>query len=330
MTHADALAPTIPMKPPVPQAAGIECHRTNHGLVLTRRWLRAKHYILGALLACGWAWLGSQWARADDVPGWLVFATLFGVSVAYNVASMFINQTTITATERRIEVEHGPLPSPFAVRRALDRDDAVRLSVEARGALFAIVAFDANGRETTLVAPLATVHQARFVEYQLCHLWGLAASASDAEDQKLEKSGAAAGLLALAIPAAIGGTLLFVSELTTAEVSGRLSGGSGKAALEFVPDACTSGQRDGFSGVTLTQAASTSVVRVVNDPVKGQLLVVARPGRDNQVLDGQGCQRFELGTKRTDTNVNEIWLVDGRVDIQCAELSGSVSFSSCQ
>lgn len=330
MTRADALASTIPMKPPVLRAPGIECQRTPGGLILTRRWLRTKHYVLGALVVLGWAWLGSQWSQADGAPGWLVLATLFGVSLAYNVATMFINQTKIHMTDRHVEVTHGPFPSPFAVRRELDKEGVARLSVEARGALFAIVAIAGDGQKSTVVAPLASVHQARFVEYQLSHAWGLVSVVSDREDEKLDKSGAAAGLLGLLIPVAIVGAFVFVSDLTSANVSGSLSGGKGAGALHFVPDGCTSGQRDGFSGVTLTQTGSPDVVRVVSDPIEGKLLVVARPGRKGQIIRGQGCRTFELEAARTDTNVNEIWLVDGRMKVDCPELSGSVSFGGCQ
>src|SRR5690606_25328110 len=108
------------------------------------------------------------------------------------------------------------------------------------------------------------------------------------------------------------------------------SGGEGVDAFHLAPDGCRSGQRDGFSGVALTQTGRPDVARVVNDPVEGKLLVVARPGRDGQIIKGQDCRTFELEAARTGTNVNEIWLVDGRMKVECPELSGNVSFSGCQ
>ena len=49
----------------------------------------------------------------------------------------------------------------------------------------------------------------------------------------------------------------------------------------------------------------------------------------NHVLTGESCSRFEVNVERTNTNIDEIWAMDGSVTLECSELSGSVKFAGC-
>jgi hypothetical protein len=71
------------------------------------------------------------------------------------------------------------------------------------------------------------------------------------------------------------------------------------------------------------------VVRVVQDPVRGGLVVVAAHGFPNHVLSAESCNRLDAKVERTSTNINDIWVVDGGVSLECRELSGSVTFEGC-
>jgi hypothetical protein len=98
----------------------------------------------------------------------------------------------------------------------------------------------------------------------------------------------------------------------------------------FEPDDCSSGQREGFGGVVLTASAQPGrLVRVVRDPVRGNLVVVVSQGQPNHVLSDRECTRFEVNAERTSTNINDVWVVDGSLTIECSELTGSATFEGC-
>src|SRR4030095_16123465 len=114
------------------------------------------------------------------------------------------------------------------------------------------------------------------------------------------------------------------------EVSGRLQAKGALGSWVFEPDSCSSGQCEGFGGVVLTASAQPErLVRAVRDPVRGNLVVVASNGQPNHVLTDGSCTRFDVKADRTSTNINEVWVVDGRLSIECSELSGSVVFEGC-
>lgn len=179
MTPAEALSATIPMKPLVPRAPGIECRRHQGGVTLRFRWFRPKHYVISLFVVAACASLGSQWANVEGYPTYLVVATLLCACFAYLVMSLFVNETSIFASETRIDVTYGPIPSPFGLRRSVERSQVKRLAVERRGAHWGIVCQLEGGNSMTLVAPLGSSEQATFVESQLKNAWGLAFSAQE-------------------------------------------------------------------------------------------------------------------------------------------------------
>jgi hypothetical protein len=132
------------------------------------------------------------------------------------------------------------------------------------------------------------------------------------------------------IPALIAGILLLFFLVASTDVSGRLRANGALGSWSFEPDDCTSGQREGFGGVVLTAAAHPErVIRVVRDPVRGSLVVVASQGQPNLVLAADSCPRFEVNVERTNTSINEIWAVDGSLTIECRDLVGSAVFEGC-
>lgn len=140
-------------------------------------------------------------------------------------------------------------------------------------------------------------------------------------------AGSGVGLLVVVLVVASLGLFFLIANTS---VEGTLQGSGELADWKRTPDECVSGQREGFGGVELTFKRSRGyALRVVNDPVKGALLVVVRPGHDNLVLDKTTCSKFDLRTVRGNTNVNDIWAVDGHARFECPVLRGKLEFEGC-
>lgn len=329
MDYAETIAATIPMKPPTTECPGLVVKRDGSDIVVKRRWLRNKHYVMLAVVAMAWAFIGPEWGKDEPVSGWLVFGTLFCVAWTYNILAMFVNETTVTASSDRVDVSHGPLASPFGLPRSLTKDEIDHLYAARHGSLFAVHAKLVDGQRQHLVAPLVSSDQANFIVAVLHQTLGQRSTESRST---VSEKGASSGLgwFGLFIPLIVVGALVMFYDMAKSEVSGRLDASGKLGSFSFAPDDCTSGERDGFGGVSLTQKGSSTIVRVVNDPIKGKLIVVVRPGATNQVLDGSTCSAFELDAHRTDTNINDVWVVEGAMKVACSELSGSVEFAGCR
>jgi hypothetical protein len=308
-------------------------------VVIRRRWLRAKHWFLLCLFGGAGLYVAYLWATIG-ANGWLVVGTLFVASWNYNLLAAFVNSTIVSAGSDGVTVRHGPLPSLFARRAAVAKADIAQLFSTTYGAHFAVAVKPKSGGMKRLVAPLVTAEQALFVERELERVLGLVDApvpgelGADGETLQLEgKSprGASSGAgLALAIPVLIAAILGLFFVLTKTEVSGRLSASGALGSWTFEPDDCSSGQREGFGGVVLAaDKARGLVVRVVQDPVRGKLVVVAAGGRPNRVIDAAACSRFDVSVIRTSTSINDIWAMDGKLALECRELSGSVTFEGC-
>jgi hypothetical protein len=334
MATLDAHVPTQFSTLPTHVPQGLTFHVEPNGVVITRRWLRGKHFVFLLVIGAGSAWVANEWQSAQQASGWLIFATLFCVSWCFNLLGMFLNSTTVRASHERIDVSHGPIPSLFARRASVARGDLRALFSAAHGAAFAVQGTTQDGTSRSIVAPLATEDQARFVAQQLQKVFELAATveqseASSATNALSAKASRGLGAFALIIPLFVGGVLFAFFSMAESELAGELRGSGELGSFSFAPTDCSSGQREGFGGVSLTAEGSETIVRVVNDPIKGQLLVVARPGTKNHVIDGSACSRFSLRAARTDTNINDIWVVEGGLDIACPELSGQLTFDGC-
>lgn len=99
----------------------------------------------------------------------------------------------------------------------------------------------------------------------------------------------------------------------------------------FQPDVCRSGEPMGFHGVLLgVDGDDTHRVRVARDPASGSLVVSARKPGTDQAGVFSGCQ-VDGALQRTNTSVNEVWGVEGKITINCPEdgFSGEATFSNC-
>jgi hypothetical protein len=255
-----------------------------------------------------------------------------------NLAAMFVNSTVISATNSGVSVQHGPLPSLFARNAAADKSQIEQLYAATRGSAFAVCAKLNSGESLWLVAPLVTAEQAIFVEQTLERALGLSDFAVEGElgtdavscDGRQPEGARAGAALAFIIPLFIATTVGLFLLVSSSEVSGRLQATGALGSWAFAPDDCDSGEREGFGGVVLKSSKDRGrVVRVVRDPVRGNLVVVASPGKPNYVVAPEGCSRLLVDVRRGNTNINDVWTQDGNLRLECKELSGSVTFEGC-
>jgi hypothetical protein len=351
--NAQAPSPAARLRPPVALPPGMTIaddsadapfgYRSHapSGVVITRRWLRKKHFVMLVVFAAAAAGLVYLWTTSE-ISAWLVIGTLMVASWNYMLLSMFLNKTTVRAgggAGGRIEVRHGPLPHPVFRHQSVAAADVSQLYAVREGSLFAVGADLKNGSKLTLVRPLVTADQAVFVEQQLERVIGLVDFEVPGEisfpagvpgpGAKAASVGWAAAALGPVI--AIGAVgLVFV--ITRTEVSGTLSAGGPLGTWEFAADDCRSGQLDGFFGVTLTaKNGAGRHIRLAADTVRGNLAIVEQPGATpaRTVIEGSSCRRFDLTVTRTSTTINDVRALDGYALLDCDGLSGTVSFEGC-
>jgi hypothetical protein len=343
LRQAPAPAPTSqePAKPrarrPVQLPFGMSMTTLPDRLVIRRRWLRKKHWFLLCIIGSAGAYVAYLWTTLEPSV-WLVLGTLFVLSWNYNLAAMFVNSTVISAAGDGVSVEHGPLPSLFARNAAVEKSQLEQLYGTTFGSGFAVEAKLKQGPPVRLVAPLITAEQAIFVEQTLERTLGLVDFAVEGElgavaadvDGKQPAGARSGAVLAVVLPlfiAAILGLFVFVS---STDVSGRLQAAGALGDWAFEPDDCDSGQLEGFAGVILKSSKMKGrEVRVVKDPVRGNLVVVASSGTPNHVISSETCPGLVLNVRRDNTSINEVWKQDGNVKLDCQELTGSVTFEGC-
>lgn len=324
-------------RPPVQLPVGMSMTTLTDKLVIRRRWLRQKHWFLLCIIGGAGAYVAYLWATLEP-SAWLVLGTLFVLSWNYNLAAMFLNSTVISAAGEGVSVQHGPLPSLFARNTAVAKSQLEQLYAVRFGAAFAVEAKLRSGPTLRLVAPLITSDQALFVEQTLERALGLTDFAVEGElgaapisiDGKRPAGARSGPALALLIPLFIASMLGLFMFISTPEVSGRLQAAGILGTWGFEVDDCDSGQLEGFGGVILKSSkAPGRVVRLVKDPVRGSLVVVALPGAPNHVISSETCPGLVVNVRRGNTNINDVWTQDGNVRLQCAELAGSVTFEGC-
>jgi hypothetical protein len=305
-------------------------------VVIRRRWLRGTDWLSLAVFAALVAYVAYLWGNVGATPG-VAFFALVVASSSYHLAATFVNSTVVTVAGDRVSARHGPLPT-FSVRNsAVEKSDIDQLFSTTLGDDgFAVQARLKSGQTLELVAPLVTPEEALFIEQELERRLGLVDFAVEGELSEVNVQGKRfAGAFwetarVFVFLAFIGGIYGLSVLIDRTEVKGRLQAKGALGSWVFEPDGCTSGQREGFGGVILTASASPGrVVRVVRDPVRGDLVMVASPGQPEHVLGGNPCPHFEVNVERTNTNINDIWAVNGSVAVECDELSGSAAFEGC-
>ncbi len=322
------------LREPVPLPAGMTMTDDGAALVIVRRWLRPKHFVLLLVFGAVDAGLGYLWLTSGASP-WLVIGTLFATSWNLLLLSMFVNSTTLRATADRIEVTHGPLPSLYSTA-SLAVADVQQLFAGRYGSAFEVGALQKDGQRVPLMRPLVTEAQAVFVEQRIEHRLGIVDFAVDGElgtppgvPAAVSKGGggALAALPLVIIGLAVGG--FFLASSSTLEGT-LVASGDRLGAFTFAADACSSGQPRGYFGVELTaQGTPGTVLRAIRDPVRGTLLVFERNGGQPLVLSPENCTTLDVQISQTNTRINGVWVMEGRAHADCAELKGSVTFSGC-
>jgi len=322
---------------PVQLPVGMSMTTLPDRLVIRRRWLRQKHWFLLCIIAGAGAGVAYLWTTFEPSV-WLVLGTLFVSSWNYNLAAMFVNSTVITAAGDGVSVKHGPFPSLFARNATAAKSEIEQLYAAAYGAAFAVEAKRRSGQPLRLVAPLITAEQALFVEQTLERALGLADFAVEGElgaaavnfDGKQPAGARSGAVLAVVLPLFIAAVVGLFLLMSSTEVSGRLQAAGALGTWTIAPDDCDSGQLEGFAGVVLKSSKDRGhVVRVVRDPVRGNLVVVVSPGKPNHVISSETCPGLVVNVRRGNTNINDVWTQDGNVKLECPELRGAVTFEGC-
>lgn len=143
-------------------------------------------------------------------------------------------------------------------------------------------------------------------------------------------------LVGLAVVAVIAGIGVAIAvHLHTASKS-RVSGTLTIDGAPFSPTRCRSGKgrdtrssdRLRFDGVDLL-AASGPVVRLMNDPAQGRVVLIVPAGGDPERVDRAACGRYDLQLRETGEAIFSVWGMEGSVELDCPRVTGSVQFGSC-
>jgi len=125
---------------------------------------------------------------------------------------------------------------------------------------------------------------------------------------------------------------------------GLVSAGQPLGDFTFTPAQCRSGQRMQFFGVViLGKGQNDGAVVPFIDTLKGKLVKVEVPGSCRPpdyeecrevVVEPKQCSRFAVSIRRTGTEVNDIRLLEGSMDIDCkfpegGTLKGKMEFDRC-
>lgn len=158
------------------------------------------------------------------------------------------------------------------------------------------------------------------------------------------KSGTRVALVAVAVLVAIGGLIPFLL------MSGKgCSSSKGSLAIQggpwgehtIAPTLCNSGQHMQFFGVALfANPDGAPDLVLIEDALNGAILKVqtqapsCQPNCPVVALTPNDCTKFDYALERTNSYVNDIRLLDGRVDVDCtlpsgATIAGRIDFESC-
>lgn len=159
-----------------------------------------------------------------------------------------------------------------------------------------------------------------------------------------KKSIARVLLIALPLNIAMIGAGLFMTKGCSSVSGDVVSKGEPLGNFTFVPKQCRSGQRMSFFGsVLLGEGPQDGAVVAIMDPVKGKILKVEVPGSceppdyekcKEVIIDPTFCSRYDMVVNRTSIMVNNIVLIDGHLNVDCAfpgggSVKGNITFERC-
>lgn len=308
-------------------------------VTITRRWLRGKHFVL-LLVFWSLAALVGWLIHEHGFNFWTGAACVLVVSWNYTLLTMFVNRTRVAAARGEVRVTHGPLPSLFGRKALVPVDQLKQLYAVEYGPRFAVKAELNDGRTVVLVAPLISAEQALFIEQQLEHALGIvdfevpgelvsALPAKVAAASRPTTGGQAALGAVFMMPLVLGGGIAaLVFYLIRTEVAGQLSARFDASSFEFVPEDCRSGEPYGFVGVDLTNTRG-QVVRLMNDPVRGTIVLLQAPSNQARPVSLSGCEQVDVHIVRTNTTINDVRVFDGRARLTCPDLTANLTFEGC-
>lgn len=127
-------------------------------------------------------------------------------------------------------------------------------------------------------------------------------------------------------------------------VSGRVESKGEAGDWVLAKGACYSGQREQYFGaIALGPEGSGIAIKLVKDGVKGWTAVInqaetCKAGAEKAacraiVLDATKCRRLEVDLATTNTTVNDIRVIAGKLAIDCAagdsSIQGELTFDYC-
>jgi len=87
------------------------------------------------------------------------------------------------------------------------------------------------------------------------------------------------------------------------------------------PDRCSSGEREGFFGVYISTKEEGKWAKVMKDPATGKMMVTVPLHGEGESGDHgvilRDCKVLEGNVERTNTRVNRIWMVKGKIKLDC-------------
>jgi hypothetical protein len=345
------------MRPPVtlPQGIAIKQEESaftsfGHGagqtprppVLITRRWLRGKHFVLVFIFPGLSAALG-YWISQSGLNFLTGFAALSLLHFDYLILAAFLNRTTVQVGNGEVIVEHGPLPFPTAKRARFKKEELKQLYAADFRGRFAVNADLTSGKTIPLVPFLVSAEQALFIEQQIEQTLGIVdfevpgelgsalpelLNQASGKPVAVKGAGSAVALGAL-MPLLFGGGLAFmIFTMMSTEVSGQLAATGKQGAFTFTPTDCRSGQRFGFFGVDLVNEEEQTV-RVLQDPVQGPQLLLQVGNNPAQLAKLTGCATVNIQVRHTNTTINDVRVVAGSVNVDCPELKSQMTFDGC-
>ena len=340
------MAGTARMRAPVELPQGMTMRRwwdgprdpSNPGnLEIKRRWLRSKHFMFLLIVTAATAFVAHGWTQVAEASAFLIIATIVVVSWDLRLLQMFVNATTITVTGDRVRVRNGPMPSLLFKSHDVSASQLKQLYATKWGSVFEVGAELQDGSRMSLIRPLVTEEQALYVEQTLENQLGIVDFEVEGELEAANLPGGtpapvssgAGGAIAV-VPIIVGIALFAAFSAFSSSLEGSLKMSGELGDTTFTPDGCESGQLNGFFGAQLTsEASSSTIVRAIKDPAKGTMIAVEQGGKKPVVFTPEQCKKLEVNVRRTNTSVNEVWVVEGHTSADCPGLQGTVKFDGC-
>jgi hypothetical protein len=143
------------------------------------------------------------------------------------------------------------------------------------------------------------------------------------------------------------GMLLLVAcnPFKSGSIEGQLESKGAAGNWVLSSGSCNSGQREAYFGAIAFGAEGTGVaVKLVKDPTKGWSVIVnkadtCKAGPEKAdcraiVLTADNCTKFDVDVTNTNTTINDIKVVDGKLELDCSDgpdntIKGKLTLNYC-